>query len=142
MEHESTTARNDRDGGGALGADGAVRLAPGSPLSETLTAQAERAGRVVVEDGAGRRFVLVPESRWAALESGGGAPERAPVVLTAREREVLQMVGEGSPCAVVAARLGLALNTVAQHLTSVRRKYGVRTSADAADAARRQGLIG
>ena len=35
----------------------------------------------------------------------------------------------------------LAPNTVAQHLVAARRKLGVRTSADAVDAARRAGLL-
>ncbi|WP_369055977.1 response regulator transcription factor [Kineococcus terrestris] len=98
---------------------------------------------VVVEDTAGHRYVLVPEQRYAALERAERvvADGRAPVALTAREREVLQMVAEGCPGSVVAERLGLAPNTVAQHLAGVRRKYGVRSSAAAADAARADGLI-
>jgi DNA-binding CsgD family transcriptional regulator len=98
--------------------------------------------RVVVEDTAGNRFVLLAESRYRALEEAHrGAPARASVTLTAREREVLQLVGQGCPGSVVAERLGLAANTVAQHLAGVRRKYGVNSSAAACQAARADGLI-
>ena len=97
--------------------------------------------RAVLVDAAGHRFVLVPEDRLRALEAAERGAGRAGVSLTAREREVLQMVAEACPGAVVAERLGLAPNTVAQHLASVRRKYGVRSSATAAALARRDGLI-
>ena len=123
-------------GGGGLAT---VPLTAGSALAGPLTALPGDDGRVVLEDAEGNRYVLVPESSWSALQAGQGA--RPPVSLTAREREVLQMVADGCPGAVVAQRLGLAPNTVAQHLASVRRKYGVRSSADAAAAARRQGLL-
>jgi DNA-binding CsgD family transcriptional regulator len=98
--------------------------------------------RVVVEDAAGNRFVLLAESRFRALEAARqDAPVRSSVALTAREREVLQLVGDGCPGSVVAERLGLAANTVAQHLAAVRRKYGVNSSAAACVAARADGLI-
>jgi len=98
--------------------------------------------RVVVEDTAGNCFVLLAESRYRALEEAHrDAPAPPSVTLTAREREVLQLVGQGCPGSVVAERLGLAANTVAQHLASVRRKYRVNSSAAACLAARADGLI-
>ncbi|MEW1956651.1 helix-turn-helix transcriptional regulator [Kineococcus sp. NPDC059986] len=99
--------------------------------------------RMIVEDAAGNRFVLVSEARYRALEEAerGQAPSRPGVSLTAREQEILQMIADGCPGSVVAERLGLAPNTVAQHLASVRRKYGVRSSAAAAAVARQDGLI-
>ncbi|NIZ91923.1 helix-turn-helix transcriptional regulator [Kineosporiaceae bacterium B12] len=98
--------------------------------------------RVVVEDAAGNRFVLLAESSYRALErTREGAPARASVTLTGREREVLQLVADGCPGSVVAQRLGLAANTVAQHLAGVRRKYGVNSSAAACVAARADGFI-
>lgn len=98
--------------------------------------------RVVVEDAAGNRFVLLAEDRFRALEDAHRqVPVRPSVSLTARESEVLQLVGQGCPGSVVAERLGLAANTVAQHLAAVRRKYGVNSSAAACLAARADGLI-
>ena len=107
--------------------------------AEVLRTVADGDRRVVVEDPAGHRFVLVSEDRFRALEEAAGraaGAARTDVSLTAREREVLQMIANACPGSVVAERLGLAPNTVAQHLASVRRKYGVRSSAAAADLAR------
>ncbi|NAZ88820.1 hypothetical protein GTR00_22410 [Kineococcus sp. T90] len=133
MEHESRAS-----GGGT--APLTVPLTAGSTLSGPLTALPGADGRVVLQDADGDRYVLVPESSWSALLDG--AREGRPgVSLTAREREVLRMVADGCAGSVIAERLGLAPNTVAQHLASVRRKYGVRSSATAAAAARRQGLL-
>jgi DNA-binding CsgD family transcriptional regulator len=97
---------------------------------------------LTVEEPDGRRFVLVPEERYrmlVELERRHGVAR--PPALTSRELEILQMTSEGKPGAVVAERLGLAPNTVAQHLASVRRKYGVRSSAAAAALARQAGLL-
>lgn len=99
---------------------------------------------VVIEDATGARFVLVPETRYRALEAAAHStttPRAAVVSLTAREQQVLQMVADGCPGSIVADRLGLAPNTVAQHLVAARRKYGVRSSAAAATLARQQGLL-
>ncbi|WP_432511468.1 LuxR C-terminal-related transcriptional regulator [Kineococcus sp. SYSU DK001] len=100
---------------------------------------------MTVEDATGRRFVVLSEERYRELEEAARRPagaRTARVSLTARELEVLRLVAAGHAGAVVAERLGLAANTVAQHLTAVRRKYGVRSSAAAAAAAREDGLIG
>jgi DNA-binding CsgD family transcriptional regulator len=67
--------------------------------------------------------------------------EATHVQLTVRERQVLGMVADGMTGAGIADKLGLALNTVAQHLVAVRRKYGVRTSLAAVDLARRDGEL-
>ena len=111
-------------------------------MADTVTGTAQP---VVIEDAIGTRFVLVPEARYRALEAAAHSttttPRAAAVSLTARERQVLQMVADGCPGSVVADRLGLAPNTVAQHLVAARRKYGVRSSAAAASLARQQGLL-
>ena len=116
---------------------------PADWWGDVLRTVADGDRRVVVEDSAGNRFVVVSESRYRALEEAerSSGPARPGVTLTAREQEILQMIAEGCPGSVVAERLGLAPNTVAQHLASVRRKYGVRSSAAAALAARADGLI-
>ncbi|GAA0295919.1 response regulator transcription factor [Kineococcus aurantiacus] len=110
---------------------------------DVLRTVAEGERRVIVEDETGNRFVLVAEDRYRALEDAerSRTPGRPDVTLTAREQEVLQLVADGCPGSVVAERLGLAANTVAQHLAAVRRKYGVRSSAAAASLARQDGLI-
>ncbi|MEZ0163345.1 LuxR C-terminal-related transcriptional regulator [Kineococcus sp. LSe6-4] len=123
--------------------DGSPVQVPGDWWGDVLRTVTDGDRRVVVEDAAGHRFVLVSEARYRALEEAerGQGLTRPGVTLTAREREILQMIADGCPGSVVAERLGLAPNTVAQHLASVRRKYGVRSSAAAATAARRDGFL-
>jgi DNA-binding NarL/FixJ family response regulator len=57
--------------------------------------------------------------------------------LTAREWEVLDLLMEGAGTAEIAARLGLALETVRSHIKHVLRKLGVGTRGEAVDIARR-----
>ncbi|WP_380171491.1 LuxR C-terminal-related transcriptional regulator [Kineococcus sp. DHX-1] len=123
--------------------DGNQVRVPDDWWGDVLRTVAEGDRRMVVEDAAGNRFVLVSEARYRALEEAerGSGTTRPGVTLTAREQEILQMIADGCPGSVVAERLGLAPNTVAQHLASVRRKYGVRSSAAAAAVARQDGLI-
>ena len=54
------------------------------------------------------------------------------VHLTAREREVLRMVGEGHPNKTIARRLGISERTVKAHLTSVYQRLGVTDRTQAA----------
>ncbi|WP_432544975.1 helix-turn-helix transcriptional regulator [Kineococcus sp. SYSU DK002] len=123
--------------------DGDGARVPNDWWSDVLRTVSDGDRRMIVEDAAGNRFVLLSEARYRALEAAerAQAPGRPRVTLTAREQEVLQMIADGCPGSVAAERLGLAPNTVAQHLASVRRKYGVRSSAAAAAVARQDGLI-
>ncbi|PRY10033.1 helix-turn-helix transcriptional regulator [Kineococcus rhizosphaerae] len=123
--------------------DGDLVKVPTDWWGDVLRAVADGDRRMIVEDAAGNRFVLVSEARYRALEDAERtqSPGRPDVTLTVREQEILQMIADGCPGSVVAERLGLAPNTVAQHLASVRRKYGVRSSAAAAAVARQDGLI-
>lgn len=61
--------------------------------------------------------------------------------LTARERQLLRAVAGGRTVAAVAAELGLATNTVAQHLVSVRRKFRVSSTAAAIELAQTHRLL-
>ena len=127
-------------------ADGNEIQVPSDWFGDVLRTVADGDRRMIVEDAAGNRFVLVSEARYRALEDAErthtpGHPTRRGVTLTVREQEILQMIADGCPGSVVAERLGLAPNTVAQPLASVRRKYGVRSSAAAAAVARQDGLI-
>lgn len=91
--------------------------------------------RVLLDSGAGGQVVLVSADDLHALEQAARlAP--SPVVLTPRERQVLERVEAGGRAPEIAAELGLARGTVVQHLASARRKYGVRTSREAAARAR------
>jgi len=91
--------------------------------------------RVLLDTGAGAQVVLVSASDLHALEQAARLA-RSCVVLTPRERQVLERVEAGGRAPAIAAELGLARGTVVQHLASARRKYGVRTSREAAARAR------
>jgi DNA-binding NarL/FixJ family response regulator len=68
-------------------------------------------------------------------EAGGTVPRRkraatelpahlAAAGITSREAEVLRLIGEGSPNAVIAQRLYLSVRTVESHVSSLLRKLG------------------
>jgi DNA-binding NarL/FixJ family response regulator len=60
--------------------------------------------------------------------------------LSAREREVLDLLALGLPNRVIAERMGLAAKTVNNHMSSVFAKLGVSGRTEAALLARRAGL--
>ena len=62
--------------------------------------------------------------------------------LTAREREVLDLIAAGLGNAAIAGRLGLATNTIGNHVTSIFAKLRVASRAEAIIRARRAGLGG
>ena len=61
--------------------------------------------------------------------------------LTAREREVLQLVAEGLTGREVAGRLGLAPKTVDNHRARIMDKLGIRTTAGLVRYAIHSGLV-
>jgi DNA-binding NarL/FixJ family response regulator len=60
--------------------------------------------------------------------------------LTGREREVLDLMAAGLPNGAIAARLGLAGKTVANHISNIFAKLQVAGRAEAIARARREGL--
>jgi NarL family two-component system response regulator LiaR len=74
--------------------------------------------------------------------AGGGAPGEGapPVDLSSREREVLQLLAEGSTSKDVAARLGVAVSTVETHRRQISVKLGIHSIAGLTKYAIRHGL--
>ncbi len=69
-----------------------------------------------------------------------GAPLAAMEVLSLRERDVLALLAEGCSNAEIAAELGVALNTVRNHVRSILEKLGLQNRVQAAVYAVRAGL--
>jgi len=65
--------------------------------------------------------------------------ERDP--LTARERQVLQLIAEGKTTKEVAAELGMSVKTADCHRTRIMRKLGAHRTADLVRCAIRAGLV-
>ena len=68
------------------------------------------------------------------------ATKANPANLTPRELEVLVLVAQGLRNADVARRLVLSERTVAHHVSSILRKLGVRSRAEATAEAIRRGV--
>lgn len=63
------------------------------------------------------------------------------MMLTAREREVIELIGKGNPAKVVAATLHISQKTVEIHLENARRKLHASNVAQLMVNAMRQGII-
>lgn len=61
--------------------------------------------------------------------------------LTPREQEVLALLGDGYDARTIAARLGLSIHTVRDHVRALLAKLGARTQLEAVATASREGLI-
>ena len=107
---------------------------------------------------AGARGVLPPDAspdqigaaiRAAAAGLGVFSPEhleapalqRTASTLTAREKEVLQMIAEGLANKEIAWRLGISDHTVKFHVSALLGKLGAGSRAEAIGAGIRQGVI-
>lgn len=71
----------------------------------------------------------------------GGPPAEAPLVLTAREREVLELLAEGLDAAAIARALSISLHTARGHVKALLAKTGARSQLGAVATARRAGML-
>ena len=120
--HEAWTARARRDGVRAV-------LRPDATAEELRAAiAATRAGLLA----------LHPDAVGAV---SAPATAVAPMALTPREHDVLEMMAEGMSNRAIALRLKISRHTVKFHVASVLAKLGARSRTEAVTAGVRQGLI-
>jgi len=75
------------------------------------------------------------------VTNGNGATRRVGASLTAREREVLELLARGHTQSEIAARFVLSPKTVGTHIQHVLTKLGVHNRAQAVALAHREGLV-
>jgi DNA-binding NarL/FixJ family response regulator len=98
---------------------------------------AEELGRAIRDVLKNRTYVTPRLGRVQESASNVAKPS----ILTAREREVLQLVAEGRTINGIASILKVAARTVVFHKTNIMDKLNLRTTADLTQYAVRHGLI-
>jgi two-component system, NarL family, nitrate/nitrite response regulator NarL len=86
-------------------------------------------------------LVVMPPDYVTALTLVNPRTESDVEPLTAREREVLQLLAEGLPNKIIAARLKITDHTVKFHVNAIMTKLGVQSRTEAVVRASRLGLI-
>ncbi len=89
----------------------------------------------------GRGLVVLPQSLTERLLGTPTAVEALTEPLTAREDEVLALLGRGLPNKLIARELNISEHTVKFHVSSVYAKLGVTNRAEAVSQGARRGLI-
>ncbi|MGV0869024.1 response regulator [Corynebacterium kalidii] len=118
-----------------LGAAGFV-LKSGDPRELQLSVHAAASGGAFFSPSVARRLLV--DGARGRLAAGAEAREKYGL-LTAREQEVLDLVGEGMSNSEIAGRLHLAASTVKVHVSSILRTTGARNRVEAALIAVRAG---
>ncbi|HET7480864.1 MAG TPA: response regulator transcription factor [Rubrobacteraceae bacterium] len=118
-------------------------LAPDAPPEEISAAiQAVGNGLVVLPEALAERLLGAP-SASGVMDGDGGGDLMEPLAepLTAREREVLDLLGQGLSNRLIARELHISEHTVKFHVSSVYAKLGVGSRAGAVSQGARRGLI-
>ena len=109
------------------------RQSTGEEIAAAVRAVA--AGLVVVHPALADRVLGRP------LAPAGSPPAVADNALSAREREVLQLVAEGLPNKTIATRLSLSEHTVKFHIQAILTKLGASSRTEAVRIGARRGLV-
>lgn len=83
--------------------------------------------KAVREVAAGEVFLMPKIANQLAFEKLGGGPANPLAALTARELEILRMLGSGLGMAEIAAATQVSYKTIANSCSIMKRKLGART---------------
>jgi DNA-binding NarL/FixJ family response regulator len=103
-------------------------------------AGADEIMRAIVSVAAGEAIFGPGLARRALKLISSGPAEPVFSELTPREREVLELIAAGLSNPVIATRLGLSLNTISNHISSIFAKLQVENRGEAIVRARTAGL--
>jgi DNA-binding NarL/FixJ family response regulator len=109
-----------------------VKSAPAAELIDAI--DAVRAGRFFLSPSIAGHLV-------EAVAAGGETPSEGLDLLTAREREVLQLIAEGLTSKEIASQLSVSLKTANTHRASLMEKLGIHKAPSLVRFAIREGLI-
>ena len=135
------------------GVDAARDLLAASPTTKILlTSGAARISRKAVRAAGAAGFVSKawrPDDLARAIRMVGlglaltpiGEDVAATVLLSNRERDVLQLIAHGDTNEMIGRKLSLSLHTVKQHASQIYRKLGVRNRAEAVQRGEGLGYI-
>jgi len=114
--------------------------AAGFVLKHSASAELVMAVHAALE---GRTFITPDLAADLMRTAKNGSPRTAdPEVLTARQREVLQLLAEGKAAKEIAAVLGLSTRTVEDHKYRMMEALGIENSVELVHFAIKHGLIG
>ncbi|MBE7421466.1 MAG: response regulator transcription factor [Zoogloeaceae bacterium] len=117
--------------------------ARGYVIKDSAPEELERALRAVA---AGQRYLSPAISHfllddYLRLARGGADPQKEAAQLTARQREILQLIAEGRSTREIAGRLSISIKTVETHRAQIMQRLDVRDVASLTRYAIRLGLI-
>jgi DNA-binding NarL/FixJ family response regulator len=118
-------------------------LAAGASGYLLKTSAAEELAAAVQKVASGETYFTAGLGEGVVERSGNRHPlSRSQSALTARQREILQLVAEGRTAKQIAGTLNVAVQTVAFHKYKIMNKLGLRTTAELTRYAIEEGLVG
>ena len=114
---------------------GAGRMAPAA-------ARAAGASGFISKESDARKVVAAVKAVGSGRTMFPPKTDQPEPLLSERERDVLELIAEGSTNREIADRLYLSPYTVKEHTSALYRKLGARNRADAVQRAQRIGLLG
>jgi len=119
----------------ALRAGATGYLVKGAPLAELeLAINSVAKGETYLSPGVSTPVINEYIRR---TREGGGRPD----ILTSRQREILQMIGEGKNTKQIALTLRISVKTVESHRAQLIKRLGVRDTASLVRHALRLGIV-